>query len=173
MEKPDLGPLFNVHSSLPSFIPERERRGGGRTRTSSQNPKLPGGTIRFDRTKNCLRINNNLFRRFLYRWHQQDPGGRAGHSRAPILTQQKLHFYFARGSWGNTSLSFVQVHPALRRFGLLPHLTAERSCRAWTFSFENKTLNFLKGQGKWCPFPSCILFSLLYDQFTETGCFKL
>lgn len=67
--------------------------------------------------------------------------------------------------------------------GLCHHLLQQqRSCRAWTSNFENKTLNFPKEEGKWpCPpflligkyMTTCILFILFYDQPSETGHFKL
>lgn len=110
--KPDLGPLFNVHSNLPSFIPDRERRGGGRRRTSSQNLKLPRGTICFHGTKHWLRINNKRFTKFSYLLccSTRDPSswsgcpgqagqGTAGHG---LWLTPKSHSCFPHQGWEKT-----------------------------------------------------------------------
>lgn len=138
--------------------------------------------------KNCRRINNKPFRRSPYLPHHHHASGRAGcpgkastvgHRCRP---RQKPHFHLAPGAGSRRVPALRAVLPALRSRAAFPPLTTLRHRTARTFSFENKTPHFLKGEGTRCPLSppevgiymqTCILCSLLYDQFTETGCSKL
>lgn len=181
--KPDLGPLFNVHSNLPSFIPDRERRGGGRRRTSSQNLKLPGGTICFYGTKHWLRINNKRFTKFPYLpcCSARDPAAKqaalARQGRALLGTGCDPQNHIRAG--GKHILKHIRAYTS--------SACPARVCVITFFNNRHATLKIKhyisqnkKASGHVPLFlligkytMRCILFILLYDQPSETGHFKL